>query len=108
MVSRLWRPPCKKVFNLPMQRARYLVFVAALVWSMPVDGQMTQLLQGCIRNSAGVPLVNAAVRPDAITGFRGEPFAGATEQHTTSLASGEWNITNLEAGLWMFSTSAPD
>ncbi len=25
-----------------------------------------------------------------------------------SIATGEWNITGIEAGLWLFSTSAPD
>jgi hypothetical protein len=70
--------------------------------------QMAHRLKGSIRTTANVPLANATVRADAITGFRGEPFAGAKEQSTTSLESGEWNITNLESGLWMFSASAPD
>jgi hypothetical protein len=70
--------------------------------------QMHHRLKGSIRTTANVPLANATIRADAITGFRGEPFAGAREQSTQSLPSGEWNITNLEAGLWMFSTVAPD
>src|SRR5918993_3908248 len=79
-----------------------------LALSAVLHGQMVHRLKGSIRTTAGVPLINATVRADAITGFRGEPFAGAKEQSTTSLQSGEWNITNLEAGLWMFSTSAPE
>jgi hypothetical protein len=81
---------------------------ALLVASAVLQAQMVHRLKGSIRTSAGVPLINATVRADAITGFRGEPFAGAREQTATSLPSGEWHITGLEAGLWMFSTSAPD
>lgn len=89
---------------------RVLLFVigAAMAATAPIEGQMVHRLKGSIRTTAGVPLVNATVRADAITGFRGEPFAGAKEQQTTSSPTGEWNITGLEAGLWMFSTSAPD
>ena len=91
-----------------MTRTLPLVVVALLLASPVAHGQMAHRLKGSIRTTANVPLTNAAVRADAITGFRGEPFAGAKEQSTISLASGEWNITNLEAGLWMFSTSAPE
>ncbi len=96
------------VFNLAMRHALFFVVVAALAATAPIEGQMAHRLKGSIRTTAGVPLVNATVRADAITGFRGEPFAGAKEQSTTSLPTGEWNITGLEAGLWMFSTSAAD
>ena len=85
-----------------------LVVILTLLMAGVIDGQMAHRLKGSLRTTANVPLANATVRADAITGFRGEPFAGAKEQSTTSLASGEWNITGLEAGLWMFSTSAPD
>jgi hypothetical protein len=91
-----------------MPRALFVVLAAAVLASSSGSAQMAHRLKGSVRTTAGVPLINAAVRADAITGFRGEPFAGAKEQSTTSLASGEWNITNLEAGLWMFSTAAPD
>ena len=89
-------------------RTLSLVVIATLLNSGVMHGQMAHRLKGSIRTIANVPLANATVRADAITGFRGEPFAGAKEQSTTSLESGEWNITGLEAGLWMFSTSAPD
>jgi hypothetical protein len=85
-----------------------LVVMFTLLMSGVIHGQMAHRLKGSIRTTANVPLAKATVRADAITGFRGEPFAGAKEQSTTSLESGEWNITGLEAGLWMFSTSAPD
>jgi hypothetical protein len=93
---------------MPRTHFVVVVVVAALLASSAVHGQMAHRLKGSIRTTANVPLVNAVVRADAITGFRGEPFAGAKEQSATSLPSGEWNITNLEAGLWLFSTSAPD
>jgi hypothetical protein len=90
-----------------MPRTLCLVVCAALLAPAGVHGQMAHRLKGSIRTTANVPLAGATVRADAITGFRGEPFAGAKEQSATSLPSGEWNITNLEAGLWMFSTRAP-
>ena len=87
----------------------FAVFACALlVASAALHGQLVHRLKGSIRTDAGVPLINASVRADAVTGFRGEPFAGAKEQSTTSLPSGEWNLTGLEAGLWLFSTSAPE
>jgi hypothetical protein len=91
-----------------MTRTHSLIVIALLLASGVMHGQLVHRLKGSIRTTANVPLVNATVRADAITGFRGEPFAGAKEQSTTSLPSGEWNMTGLEAGLWMFSTSAPD
>ena len=98
----------RKVFNSPMQRALFFVMVAALVSTPPIAGQMAHRLKGSVRTSAGVPLPNASVRADAITGFRGEPFAGQKEHTVQTLASGEFNVVGIEAGLWLFSTSAPD
>src|SRR5687768_6437821 len=91
-----------------MTRTHALIVIALVLAAGVIHGQLVHRLNGSIRTVAAVPLVNATVRADAITGFRGEPFAGAKEQSTTSLPSGEWNLTGLEAGLWMFSTSAPD
>ena len=91
-----------------MTRTLSRVAIAVMLASAVMQAQLVHRLKGSIRTTAGVPLINATVRADAITGFRGEPFAGAKEQTATSLASGEWNITGLESGLWMFSTSAPD
>jgi len=89
-------------------RIRSLVFVVLLALATGADGmQMHHRLKGSIRTTANVPLADATIRADAVTGFRGEPFAGAKEQSATSLPTGEWNITNLEAGLWMFSSRAP-
>ena len=84
-----------------------LVSVVVLALATGAGAQMHHRLKGSIRTTANVPLANATIRADAVTGFRGEPFAGAKEQSTTSLPTGEWNITNLEAGLWMFSSRAP-
>jgi hypothetical protein len=91
-----------------MRRTLALALVVLVFSTAGVHGQLTYRLKGSIRTDAGVPLVNATVRADAVTGFRGEPFAGAKEQSTASIASGEWNITGLESGLWMFSTAAPE
>ena len=91
-----------------MGRSLSITTVALLVFATNLDAQMAHRLKGSIRTTANVPLANATIRADAITGFRGEPFAGAKEQTATSLPSGERNITNLESGLWMFSTTAPE
>lgn len=92
-----------------MSRTLPLTLAVAMLRAAPnLSGQMAHRLKGSIRTTANVPLANATVRADAITGFRGEPFAGAKEQTATSLPSGEWNITNLESGLWMFSSTAPE
>ena len=80
---------------------------ALLVTSGAVPAQMHHRLKGSIRTAAGAPMADAGIRADAIYGFRGEPFVGGKLQTTTSLATGEWNITSIEGGLWMFSSSAP-
>jgi hypothetical protein len=91
-----------------MRRTLSLVVVAMIAVTAAVSSQMAHRLKGSIRTSAGVPLVDAGVRADALTGFRGEPFAGQKEHAVKSIPSGEWNIVGIEAGLWLFSTSAPD
>ena len=91
-----------------MRRALLIVLFTSVIAVTGLQGQLAFRLKGSIRTDAGVPLIGATVRADNVTGFRGEPFAGAKQQSTTSLPSGEWNITALEGGLWMFSTSAPE
>lgn len=81
---------------------------ALLLMSGAMSAQMHHRLKGSIRTAAGAPLAGAGIRADAIYGFRGEPFAGGKLQTTTSLSTGEWNVTSIEGGLWMFSSSAPD
>ena len=70
--------------------------------------QMAHRLKGWIRTTGATPIAGAKIRADNLSGFRGEPFAGQKEHEVTSAATGEWNITGIEAGLWLFSTSAPD
>lgn len=91
-----------------MRRTFLLVVVVAATFTAGLSAQMAHRLKGSLRTSAGVPLVDAGVRADALTGFRGEPFAGQKEHAVKSIASGEWNIVGIEAGLWLFSTAAPD
>ena len=73
-----------------------------------VGAQMSHRLKGAIRSEAGAPIVGATIRADVLSGFRGEPFAGQKEHSVTSVEKGEWNIPGIEAGLWLFSSSAPD
>jgi hypothetical protein len=70
--------------------------------------QMTHRLKGFLRTEAGAPVANASIRADALSGFRGEPFAGVKEFTVPTTAAGEWNLLGIHAGLWMFSTKAPD
>ena len=88
---------------------RSLLIIALLVSGAVVThAQMAHRLKGWIRTTGGTPIVNAKVRADNLSGFRGEPFAGQKDHEVTSTDKGEWNITGIEAGLWLFSTSAPD
>jgi hypothetical protein len=84
------------------------VVAACVVLTASVDAQMAHRLKGSLKGTAGAPIAGGSIRADNLTGFRGEQFAGAKEHTTTSLPTGEWNITGIEAGLWMFSSSAPD
>lgn len=87
-----------------------LLTVAAvlLLAAAPTHAQMAHRLKGSIRTTSGTPIADAPIRADNLSGFRGEPFAGVKEHKVASAASGEWNITGIEAGLWMFSSWAPD
>jgi hypothetical protein len=87
-------------------------FVAAAmlvaVIGAPADAQMAHRLKGSLRTTAGTPVVDAAIRADNLSGFRGGDFAGQKDHSVKTAATGEWNITGIESGLWLFSTSAPD
>jgi hypothetical protein len=87
---------------------RVLSVAALVVCAIGVEGQMAHRLKGSIRTDAGAPIVGATIRADALSGFRGEPFAGQKEHSITSVEKGEWNMPGIEAGLWLFSTTAPD
>ena len=85
-------------------------FATTILWllSVSLQAQMAHRLKGSIRGAAGEPLAGASIRADALSGFRGEPFAGQKEHSVASSDKGEWNILGIESGLWLFSTSAPD
>lgn len=85
-----------------------LVVLLAICQAAGVQAQMAHRLKGSIRTDAGAPIVGATIRADVLSGFRGEQFAGQKEHSVTSVDKGEWNITGIEAGLWLFSVSAPD
>ena len=91
-----------------MQKTLLSLVVVIGVLVVPLQAQMAHRLKGSLRGTSGAAIANASIRADAIYGFRGEQFVGAKEHTTTTAASGEWNITGIEAGLWLFSTSAPD
>ena len=87
-----------------------MVPTAALILGLAtgLHAQMAHRLKGSLRSTSGAPIANAGVRADNLSGFRGEQFAGQKDHAVTSNDKGEWNITGIEAGLWLFSTSAPD
>lgn len=85
-----------------------LVALLAMVHAAGVQAQMSHRLKGSIRTDAGTPIVGATIRAGVLSGFRGEPFAGQKEHSVTSVDKGEWNMPGIEAGLWLFSTTAPD
>ena len=92
-----------------MRKPLTAVAVAICVMSTPpVDAQMAHRLKGSLKTASGAAIAGGTVRADNLTGFRGEQFVGAKEHTTTTHPSGEWNITGIEAGLWLFSSSAPD
>lgn len=83
--------------------------VALLVIAGAVShAQMAHRLKGSLRGTGGAAIANARVRADNLSGFRGEQFVGQKDHEVVSNDKGEWNITGIEAGLWLFSTSAPD
>ena len=83
--------------------------VALLVIAGAVShAQMAHRLKGSLRGTGGAAIANAKVRADNLSGFRGEQFVGQKDHEVVSNDKGEWNITGIEAGLWLFSTSAPD
>lgn len=86
------------------------ITVTALLLVAPIasSAQMAHRLKGFVRTEAGAPVGNASIRADALSGFRGEPMAGQKDFTVTSGATGEWNLLGIHAGLWMFSTTAPD
>lgn len=85
-----------------------IVLIACVHLPAALDAQMAHRLKGSLRTNAGAPITGAAIQADAIFGFRGEEFAGTRQHKTKSIEKGEWNVTGIEAGLWMFSTTAPD
>lgn len=92
-----------------LQLSPRIAGIALILLVMPgLQAQMTHRLKGSIRTEAGAPLVGATIRADVLSGFRGEPFAGQKDHSITSIDKGEWNMLGIEAGLWLFSTSAPD
>jgi hypothetical protein len=99
---------CTRLNLRGMQKSLPLIAVAVCLVCGPVHAQMAHRLKGSLRTNAGAAIAGGSIRADAIYGFRGEQFTGAREHSTTTNGGGEWNITGIEAGLWLFSSSAPD
>ena len=91
-----------------MRKAVVLTAMLVIGIASGLQAQMAHRLKGSLRGTAGAPIAGASIRADNLSGFRGEPFAGQKDHSVTSNDKGEWNITGIEAGLWLFSTSAPD
>jgi hypothetical protein len=91
-----------------MRRSIVLSAVLLVGISAGLHAQMAHRLKGSLRSTSGSPIAGGSVRADNLSGFRGEPFVGQKDHAVTSNDKGEWNITGIEAGLWLFSTTAPD
>ena len=91
-----------------MRKSLGLVLLLMLGTAPASHAQMAHRLKGWIRTTAAAPIGGAKVRADNLSGFRGEQFVGQKEHEVASSEKGEWNITGIEAGLWLFSTSSPD
>jgi hypothetical protein len=87
-------------------RLTFVAAVSIVLASAPSHAQMAHRLKGSLRSTSGAPIANAGIRADNVTGFRGEQFVGQKEHAATTAASGEWNITGIESGLWLFSSNA--
>jgi hypothetical protein len=85
-----------------------LVPILAVGLATPTHAQMAHRLKGSLTTTAGAPVSNGQIRADNLSGFRGEQFVGQKEHATTSNDKGEWNITGIESGLWLFTATAPD
>jgi hypothetical protein len=91
-----------------MRRSIVLSAVLLVGISAGLHAQMAHRLKGSLRSTSASPIAGGNVRADNLSGFRGEPFVGQKDHAVTSNDKGEWNITGIEAGLWLFSTTAPD
>jgi hypothetical protein len=91
-----------------MRNSTCLVALLVITTVTASHAQMAHRLKGWARTTTGTPIAGAKIRADNLSGFRGEQFVGQKDHETTSTDKGEWNITGIEAGLWLFSTSAPD
>jgi hypothetical protein len=87
---------------------RVVVAAVCVVLVTPVEAQLAHRLKGSLRGTGGAAIAGGSVDADNLSGFRGEQFAGAKHHSATTLPTGEWNITGIEAGLWLFSSKAPD
>lgn len=87
-----------------------VVLVAILVAGLatPTRAQMAHRLKGAFKTTAGAPIANGNIRADNLSGFRGEQFVGQKDHATTSNDKGEWNITGIESGLWLFTATGPE
>ena len=85
----------------------FLAVAMAIAIASVANAQMAHRLKGSLKTNQGAALANGAIQADNLSGFRGEPFAGTKQHVTHSTDKGEWNITGIEAGLWLFSTTAP-
>jgi len=93
-----------------LRSSSLIALVAILVAGIasPTHAQMAHRLKGSLKSTAGAPVAAGSIRADALSGFRGEQFAGQKDHTTTTNEKGEWNITGIEAGLWLFTATAPD
>ena len=89
-------------------RKSLLLVTLAISLGVDAHAQMAHRLKGSVRSTGGAALSAGTVQATNLSGFRGEPFAGVREHSAHISDKGEWFITGIEAGVWLFSTVEPN
>lgn len=85
---------------------RAFALVVVLVFTaVSTEAQTVYRLKGTTRTADGAP-VGAAIKGEALVGYRGDQFVGQKELAVSANEKGEWNMLGLTAGVWMFTASS--
>jgi hypothetical protein len=63
-------------------------------------------LKGRVLNDRGEVIAGAAVNVEAFFGYAAGTFAGQRTFTATTNAKGEWNVSPMQPGIWLFQVSA--
>jgi hypothetical protein len=80
--------------------------VVLVVTAVSAEAQTVYRIKGTTRAEDGAP-VGAAIKGEALVGFRGDQFVGQKDLAIAANEKGEWNMLGLTAGVWKFTASSP-